>query len=83
MGRCVMESERISPVQRAEPRKTAQVRFPDGRVFEAPVGTSIEDYFRAALEAGPVPVLAALVNGDLRELTYPIHGDARVEPLLL
>jgi uridine kinase len=78
-----MESERISPVQRAEPRKTAQVRFPDGRVFEAPVGTSIEDYFRAALEAGPVPVLAALVNGDLRELTYPIHGDARVEPLLL
>ena len=47
------------------------------------MGTSIEDYFRAALEAGPVPVLAALVNGDLRELTYPIHGDARVDPLHL
>jgi uridine kinase len=78
-----MESECVSPVRRAEPRKTAQVRFPDGRVFEAPVGTPVEDYVRVALGAGPVPVLAALVNGDLRELTYPIHGDARVEPLHL
>lgn len=65
------------------PRKTAQVHLPDGRTFEAPVGTPLEHYFRSALGEGPVPFVAALVNGDLRELTYKIWTDAVVEPLFL
>ncbi len=77
-----MESE-STVVWSAEPRQTAQARFPDGRTFEAPVGTALEEYVRAALGNGPVPVIAALVNGELRELTYPLHSDARVEPLFL
>jgi uridine kinase len=36
-----------------------------------------------ALGDNPVPVIAALVNGDLRELTYPMQSDARVDPVLL
>jgi uridine kinase len=70
-------------VQDAEPRQTAQVRLADGRVLEAPVGTSLEAYFDVALADGPVPVIAALVDGELRELTYPIQRDARVDALLL
>ncbi len=65
------------------PRKTAQVRFPDGRVLEAPVGTRLEHYFRAALGESPVPFVAALVNGNLRELTYKMWSDAAVEPLFV
>ena len=70
-------------VQGAEPRKTAQVRFPDGHTFEAPVGTVLEQYVKAALGDSPVPVIAALVNGELRELTYPLQSDARLEPIFL
>jgi len=65
------------------PRKTAQVHFPDGRTFEAPVGSPLEHYFRAAVGESPVPFIAALVNGELRELTYKIWTDATVEPLFL
>jgi uridine kinase len=65
------------------PRKTAQVHFPDGRTFEAPAGTQLEQYFRTALGESPVPFIAALVNGELRELTYKIWTDAAVEPLFL
>lgn len=78
-----MASDQTTPVWRAEPRKTAQVRFPDGQTFEAPVGTSVEEYFKAALDDGRVPFIAALVNGDLRELTYSLHVDARVDPIFL
>ncbi|MCP4535652.1 MAG: nucleoside kinase, partial [Chloroflexi bacterium] len=67
----------------AKPRETAQARFSDGRIFEAPVGTSVERYVRLAVGDSPVPAIAALVNGDLRELTYLIQSDARVDPVLL
>jgi uridine kinase len=78
-----MENRQTPLVQSAEPRRTAQVRFPDGRTFEAPVGTSVEQYIQASLSDSPVPVIAALVNGDLRELTYPVRRDARIDPVFL
>jgi uridine kinase len=78
-----MESERTLPVWGAKPRETAQVRFPDGRILEAAVGTSVEQYIKAAMNDSPVPAIAALVNGDLRELTYQMWSDARVDPVFL
>jgi uridine kinase len=51
--------------------------------LEAPVGTPLEDYFQAAWGESPVPFIAALVNGDLRELTHRIWTDAAVEPVFL
>ena len=36
-----------------------------------------------ALEDRPVPFIAALVNGHLRELTYQMQCDARVDPVFL
>jgi uridine kinase len=78
-----MEPKPTSVVQSAEPRRSAQVRLADGRVFEAPVGTSLEEYIDVALGDGPIPVIAALVNGELRELTYPVQCDARVDAILL
>ena len=65
------------------PRRTAQIYFPDGRTYEAPVGTPLEHYFRAAVGESQVPFIAALVNGELRELSYKIWTDASVEPLFL
>jgi len=66
-----------------KPRETAQVRFPDGRTFEGPVGTPLEEYIKTALSDSSVPFIAALVNGKLRELTYQIWSDARVDPVFL
>ena len=65
------------------PRKTAQIHFPNGRTFEAPIGTQLEHYFRSALGESQVPYVAGLVNGTLRELTYKMWTDAAVEPLFL
>jgi len=70
-------------VKSAKPRSTVQVRLPDGRTLEAPVGTTIEAFIQTALGDSPVPVLAALVNGELRELTFSLEHDARVDPLFL
>ncbi|MGQ9502845.1 MAG: nucleoside kinase [Anaerolineae bacterium] len=72
-------------VRRARPRTTAQIRLPDGRLYEAPIGTPLETYFKAIDHTAKdtLPVVAALVNGELRELTYPIDRDADVAPITL
>ncbi len=65
----------------SKPRETAQITLPDGRTFEGPVGTSLEVFLKAAFPTPEVPLIAALVDGQLRELTFPIERDASVEPI--
>ena len=70
-------------VRPAGPRKTAQIRLPDGRIFAAPVGTQLEAYFGAIDSDLPAPIVAAHINGELRELTYHIVRDSEVRPITL
>jgi uridine kinase len=64
-------------------RTTAQVTFEDGRIYEAPVWTPLEDYVSAAGadQPWPSPIVAALIDEELRELTYHINRDVEVRPL--
>ncbi len=75
------EPEGEVEVRPGQPRRTAQVRFPDGRIFEAPVGTPLEAYVRAAYPDPEVPIVAAVLDGQLRELTYHIVRDVEVVPV--
>ena len=67
----------------AEPRNTAQVWFNDGRVFEGPIGTPLEKFVHAAGSDPDSPTLAALVNNELRELSYRVEGDIEVTPITM
>ncbi len=63
------------------PRPSVEIHLPDGRVLSGPRGANVGD-FLSALEY-PAQLVAAIVNGDLRELTYPIDMDSRVEPITI
>jgi len=63
------------------PRATVEVHLPDGRVLTGPRGAQTADFVKAAAEASDPPIVAAIVNGELRELTYPIEMDARLQPV--
>lgn len=66
----------------AKPREMVQVRFADGRIFEAPVGTSLEFFIRAAYSEERVPIVAAVVDRcKLCELTQPVTRDVEVTPV--
>jgi uridine kinase len=71
-------------VQPGKPRATAQVWLADGRIYEAPVGTPLEAYIEAASEQPwPSPVIAALIDDELRELTYRVERDVEVTPITM
>jgi uridine kinase len=78
-----MTLELPGPVVRAEPRNTAQVKLVDGRIYEGPVWTELRHFIDAAgLEAPwPFPVVASIIDEELRELTYHIDRDVAVTPL--
>ncbi len=73
----------MAQVVPAERRRTVQAIFPDGRAYEGPVGTALSEFIRAAYPDPLVPAMAALVGGELRELSYPLHEDASVRPVFL
>lgn len=74
-----------SQVKPAEARQTVQVRFSDGQIWEGPRGTTVEAFARQSVAAAPgqSPVIACVVNGQLRELTYHAYTDLEVRLISL
>src|ERR1041384_3053022 len=63
------------------PRAFVEIQLPDGRVLSGPRGSKVGQFLET-LEYD-AQLIAAVVNGDLRELTYPINIESRVIPVTM
>jgi uridine kinase len=63
------------------PRPEVEIHLPDGRVLSGARNAPVGEFLRAV--EFPVPVVAADVDGELRELTFPIGMDATVRPITM
>jgi len=70
-------------IQTTTSRPTVEIFLPDGRVFSGPRHTPIGEFLRCLPEWERPPIVGAIVNGELRELTYPIAVDAHVSPVTM
>ena len=66
-----------------KPRNTIEVYLSDGRVIQAERNTTLEEIFYILPEWKNPPIVGAIVNGVLRELTYSIKMDAEVKLLTM
>src|SRR5690606_39085435 len=77
----------VHEIQRAEPRTSVQVTFPNGAILEGPVGAPLEEFVKAHDDERTgslperIPVVAAIVDGLLRELTMPVKRDVSITPV--
>jgi uridine kinase len=69
-------------IRPAAPRTSVQVRLDDGRIFEAPPGTTLEDVLRVAGDPAD-PAMVAMVDGRLTELSSTLQVDCGVTPITL
>lgn len=60
-----------------------QVHLPDGRTFEAPRGTTAGAILKSISAELSAPAVAAVINGDLHELTWPIELEANLRPVTM
>jgi len=63
------------------PRSEVEIHLPDGRVLSGPRGAQVGEFLAAVEHESQL--VAAVVNNDLRELTYPIEIESIVEPLYM
>ena len=65
------------------PSPTIQIHLADGRTLEGPRGATAEAFLQAVRDDFLAPVVGAIINGDLHELTYTIHMESRLEPVTM
>ena len=63
------------------PRPTVEIHLPDGRVICGKRGSAVGKFISLLETPNTPPMVGAIINGELRELTYPIHLDSKVIPI--
>ncbi len=72
-----------SKIEITEPRQTVEVHLSDGRTLSGQRGASAHDFFHALGDNANDPIVAAIVNDDLRELSYPIRMESNLKAVTM
>ncbi len=64
-----------------ELRKTVEIKLTDGTVMSGPRWTPVSDFMAVYQDPKKPLIVGAIVDHNLRELTFPISADATVEPI--
>lgn len=73
----------VSNFSIVHPRQTVEIHLPDGRVIEGPRYATVGEFFLALPKKERQITVGAIVNGELRELTYAIKIDSHVRPITM
>ena len=61
-----------------EPRGTVEIHLDEGRVIAGPRGSKVGEFLKLLDNRPDKPIVGVIVNGELRELTYPIKMDSKI-----
>jgi uridine kinase len=74
---------RLSSIKLVTQNPRVEVHLPDGRVLSGARGAPVKDFLQALPETDDPPIVGAVINGELRELTCPIVMEATVRPVTM
>ncbi len=63
------------------PRPSVEIHLPDRRVISGQRSAAVGKFLSLLTTPDSAPVVGAIINGELRELTFPINLDSKVEPI--
>jgi uridine kinase len=65
------------------PRTTIEIHLPNNLVISGPRGATVGTFLNILENTEKAPIVGAIVNSQLRELTYPVQMDANVQPVTM
>ncbi len=71
----------IDTITLTEESPFVEVHLPEGQTLRGPRGASAESFLKAIDEDPNEPIVAAIINGELRELHHPILREADLLPV--
>lgn len=67
----------------AQPRSTIEIHLPDGQTISGPRGAQVGSFLSIIQDQVQNPIVGAIANHQLRELTYPIEIESEVTPITM
>ncbi|HNO30568.1 MAG TPA: nucleoside kinase [Anaerolineales bacterium] len=60
-----------------------EIHLPDGKTLSAPRGTKVEEFLAPVRNEFSAPIVAAITNNEIHELTYPIVIESNCVPVTM
>ncbi|MBM4427685.1 MAG: nucleoside kinase, partial [Chloroflexi bacterium] len=68
-------------IQITSPNPNVELHLPNGKTLSAPRGTRVGDFLALVQADFPAPIVAAIINNQIHELTYPIEIESNCQPV--
>ena len=65
------------------PSEKIEIHLSNGEVISGPRGRTLEEFFELLQARGMPPIVGAVVNGKLTELSFPVTMDGKVHPITM
>ncbi len=66
-----------------QPSENVELRLSDGRVLSGPRGARVGVFLQTVKDDFSAPIVAAIINNELHELTYPIEIESHCAPVTM
>lgn len=66
-----------------QPTPTVQLHLPSGKTLTGPRGTKVGEFLAQVKDEFSAPVVAAVINNEIHELTYPIRIESNCIPITM
>ena len=70
-------------IRKDHPQSTVEIHLPDNLVLSGTRGTPIGEFLKELSDDNKSPIVGAIVNDVLRELTFPVELEAEVIPVTM
>ena len=66
-----------------KPNPNIEIHLPNGKTLTGPRGTAVEEFLAKAKNDYPAPIVAAVINNEIHELTYPVSVESTCVPITM
>ncbi|MBK7319138.1 nucleoside kinase [Candidatus Villigracilis affinis] len=70
-------------IQIVPQNQNVELHLSDGRILSGPRGTQVGEFLRAVKDDFGAPIVAAIINNEIHELTYPVERESDCTPVTM
>ncbi|MBL8061631.1 MAG: nucleoside kinase [Anaerolineales bacterium] len=70
-------------IQTTQPNPNVEIHLPNSRTLTGPRGTAVGEFLEQVRADYSAPIVAAIINNEIHELTYPINIESNCIPVTM
>lgn len=71
------------PINLTQPSPNVEIHLPNGKTLTGPRGTRVGEFLEQVQDDFSAPIVAAIINNQIHELTYPIQAESNCIPVTM